>query len=848
MNLTRVPVDQAVQLLQIETLREDCGLPGVRFVDKVDGSVNLFRYAAWLADGRPRPGRRKSTLSAAERKARKRAADAQRVNETTRSASEIGEIPFHTINWERRLACKRDQLLFEKTYLPMVCHIEDAPYHRLLAEQIERTIREGGKQAILLPRGGAKTTKCRTGCTSGLLYGRIRWGYNIAANEEEALNSLLTIKSWIKGNPILLEDFPEVCYPISILKSKQPGSVAESQTYRGFQTWVSWGSDEIHLPIIRFPDDVAKWYMSHDPESVRKIVLNPDKPDEFFYVPASAYAILSTCGIDSGIRGANQANPVTMEQIRPGFVILDDIQNDKTAASITSVAKIEKKIAGAIRFLAGPGETISMLMPATVIESGDLADTYGDPEKRPEWRGIRVPMVIKWPDGITNSAISAETPTSKLWLEYETVRRESLRKHGDIRDATEFYRLHRDEMDRGFEVSWPQRYEKAELSAIQYAMDLRFENHLLFLTNMQQVGGDVLEEKFQKLRWQDFASKMADTPIRVMPETAHKLVCQVDVQGEYFAWTVLAASYDFATAQVIDYGTFPEFGVQYFRRTQANSWKLLTKGYLASRGGVEKGTQINADAIYTWGLRKLLDDLTTRTYTRADRFNSVHKIAHIGIDAQDGTVSSSVRNVARMYTPERVIPYHGFGITPGKMSMDHWNMKRDCITEDAKNPAVGTRRWVFRYSEVGRQFELHSDVNAWKDYLFERLRTPKGERGSLELYSAPPHMHELFAQHVCESEYPEPLTSGGVTRNRWVSNPGVDNEFLDCLAACCALASFAGCVYIPPAGTALPAVTGRPAKKSGKVNVRSVKTSGGAARTTFRERLEAAKAKKGGVR
>lgn len=51
-------------------------------------------------------------------------------------------------------------------------------------------------------------------------------------------------------------------------------------------------------------------------------------------------------------------------------------------------------------------------------------------------------MVTKWPEGMDKKAITQETETSHLWTEYAEIRHQSIRKHGDIRDATAFYEQH----------------------------------------------------------------------------------------------------------------------------------------------------------------------------------------------------------------------------------------------------------------------------------------------------------------------------------------------------------------------------------------------------------------------
>ena len=94
---------------------------------------------------------------------------------------------------------------------------------------------------------------------------------------------------------------------------------------------------------------------------------------------------------------------------------------------------------------------------------GDLADRVLDRRKSPQWQGECTRLVNVWP---TNE---------RLWDEYRRIRDESLRQGNEGREATEFYRQHRAEMDAGAEVAWPERYNQDELSALQHAMNWRFD-------------------------------------------------------------------------------------------------------------------------------------------------------------------------------------------------------------------------------------------------------------------------------------------------------------------------------------------------------------------------------------
>ena len=76
-------------------------------------------------------------------------------------------------------------------------------------------------------------------------------------------------------------------------------------------------------------------------------------------------------------------------------------------------------------------------------------------DKHPQWQGERTKMVYAFP---TNEA---------LWAKYAEIRAEGLRNDRGIAAATEFYREHREEMDEGAVVAWPERYNPDEISAIQ---------------------------------------------------------------------------------------------------------------------------------------------------------------------------------------------------------------------------------------------------------------------------------------------------------------------------------------------------------------------------------------------
>jgi phage terminase large subunit GpA-like protein len=75
------------------------------------------------------------------------------------------------------------------------------------------------------------------------------------------------------------------------------------------------------------------------------------------------------------------------------------------------------------------------------------------------------------------------------------------------------------------------------------------------------------------------------------------------------------------------------------------------------------------------------------------------------------------------------------------------------------------------------------DTNLWKKRVHEGLSMGVGSRGSIQLFSAPPHVHQMLADHL-RSEKPIKNESNGRTVYEWQEKPGQDNEGLDSLVGC----------------------------------------------------------------
>jgi len=95
------------------------------------------------------------------------------------------------------------------------------------------------------------------------------------------------------------------------------------------------------------------------------------------------------------------------------------------------------------------------------------------------------------------------------------------------------------------------------------------------------------------------------------------------------------------------------------------------------------------------------------------------------------------------------------------------------------------------------------DTNYWKTFVHRALATPAAEPGCLSLYGRSTKVHELFAQHIVDSETWVPTHGQGREVHEWHERPSKpDNHWLDCLVGCAAAASMLGAK--PPGAAATP--------------------------------------------
>jgi hypothetical protein len=497
--------------------------------------------------------------------------------------------------------------------------------------------KSGGLFALAMPRGEGKTTLAEALVIWAAITGQHSYIFLIGSTEEKATEMLTSIKTELQYNDRLLEDFPEVCYPIRKLEGI--ANRARGQVHHGAKTEIKWGAEEIVLPNI--------------PGS------------------AASGSIIRVAGLTGDIRGAVRTiarDGVTI-RIRPTLVLLDDPQTDESAFSPAQCDKRHRTIQGSVLGMVGPGEKMTALMLCTVIREDDLADRILDREKSPRWQGQTTSMMVKMPENM------------ELWETYKQVWEDSYRKHGDIRLATAFYKKNRKALDKGAEASWPERFEPDEISAVQSAMNIWSFSERSFWAEYQNKPMPEVDPDLGIMTVKEIMAKTNKLDRGLIPQEASKLVGMIDVQGNALFYVVAAFADDF-TGSIVDYGAFPDQRLAYF--TLAKLRRTLSKKY----------TGCGLEARLFAGLNDLIDDLCGKEWNQSG--GGVMRISRMLVDANWGDSTDTVYKVCQENDHAAVlIPSHGEGVTAGKRPYSEYKRRKgEKLGHNWRIPNVSRKRTI----------------------------------------------------------------------------------------------------------------------------------------------------------
>lgn len=669
-----------------------------------------------------------SQLSAADRQ-RARSAAYQR--SASRQLREIGPLP-PVQDPARRAACERDLQRYLKTYHPRAFPLDWSPAHLVLLKRAQLVITIGALFALAMARGTGKTTCCRHAVQWAINYGYARFPYLIGATDEKGEESLDVIRDDYETNPLLLADFPEICYPLHKLEGVH--NKASGQILNGVPTRIKFRRRTLILPTVEGS--------------------------------AASGAILKTGGLLSSVRGANHKLP-DGEIIRPDLILLDDPQTRESAESPQQSATRIRIVTADVLGMAGPTGKIAALMPCTVIAPGDLADTVLDPEKHPEWRPLRTSMLVSFPERLD------------LWEEYWDIFCAALKTQGDDEEfavpaiATEFYKDHRKQMDQGGEVSWEARKRADELSALQHAMNLFFRNEGAFFSEYQNDPRDPFaDEEFWTAP--QIARKVTQYARGEVPLGCQWLTSFIDCHKRALVWMVCGWEWD-CTGYVLDYGIFPEQLSPNWRMSRARP--TLAMKYPKS-----------GDAALYKGLQELQAALLQRTWKRED--GTELQIDRGLID--QGYEAKTVQRVIRENKWHNLVyPCFGREIGPKQIPISQYKRRAgETLGEDwiLKRSTSGKQRHLLFDVASWKTFamrRLSQDLGEPGCVsLFGREPGTRGKPGRKA-------DHDFLSRQLT-AETRTVLLDGDRRVDQWRPKPASENHWFDCFVGCCVSASICG--------------------------------------------------------
>lgn len=493
------------------------------------------------------------------------------INQRTasRKARDIGPLPPVKAP-QRRKRCERNLFKFFETYLfhSMFCK----PFgknHKTLIARVQKKILYGGLQAVAMPRGEGKTTIIEGAAIWAVLYGHRRYLVPIHATQELSDMSLERMRVEIETNELLLEDFPEVCYPIRRLEGlgqKTAGQLLDNQP-----TKIEWGKSLLVLPTVEGS--------------------------------VSSGSRIEARGITGSLRGL--VAYIGGQRRRPDQVLIDDFQTDESARSVEQCANRLDTIERGIMGLVGPGEELAAFAAITVIEKGDAADTLLSRDICPIWEGLRMGFMI------------GEPSFPEHWEQYNTLRLLAVMEKREPIEAWDYYRAHQAEMDAGFDVSWDGKVPARYISPKHYCGEMRLARPKFFWSEMQNSPQDtVTGERF--LRADDLAVKTLNYERGAVPLDAQWITVGIDVQLRGLYYVVQAITPTFSS-YVIEYGCYPE--------QKRPIWTAATMRPTLAE--VFKGQTEDAQ-VYN-GLKALTDHLCKKRWKRVDDVEQPLNL--IGVDA-----------------------------------------------------------------------------------------------------------------------------------------------------------------------------------------------------------------------
>ena len=555
-----------------------------------------------------------------------------------------------------------------------------------------------------MPRGTGKTSITTFTAVWAFVYGHRRMLMIFAATQKAARKILARIHKALKRDGRLLADFPEIGLPFAELGGS--ALLARGQICNGKPTNIGVNADTLTCPTVRGS--------------------------------AASGSVIMAIGVTGTFLGENADLP-DGTNIRPDFLMLDDLQKDDVAKNPLRVEDLENKINASLEGLVESGNVLSMVMTCTVKQPDDLSDRYLDPEKYPHWNGIRGKMIEQFPERMD------------LWREFRS------RRHQNATDARTFYVEHREEMNAGAVLSWPDGHNpKHFIDSLEMAMVKWCDNERAFWSEYQNEplrdpGSAVVVPA------KTIMQRVNGLERQTVPYDTTKITAFVDVHDDLLYFSVIAWNPDSA-GFIVDYGTFPQ---------QKRTFFAKSDGGLDTLQGEFGGS---SDGALGMGLQTLFADLLNARYPTENDERAEREIDRILVDSK--YKPEVVESAIRLTRGKIIVPCRGYSIRATSHPMNEW----------LKKPGrLFGHHWIKEKVEKRIYQSYLADTNYWKSKLHEKFNLQPGEKGSLTFWGTDRRVHRMAAEH-CNAESCQLVSSGRNEVNEWKEKPTrPDNHLFDCL-------------------------------------------------------------------
>ncbi len=236
----------------------------------------------------------------------------------------------------RRASGAKSPAMFAKIYLSGHCALPFSRMHdELFVALTELIEKRAGRLAIAAPRDHAKSTIVSLAFVLWcVLYEKEKFVLLVSATQDQAGLLLHTIKDELQKNPLLLEDFPEICSPEHAPRRPKP-----------------WRKDRISLPNR---------------------------------------AMIAAYGEGQGVRGAKNVSE------RPGLIVADDIEDPERVISEEQRQKLHDWFTGTLLHGGHPGTNV--IVVGTILHHDSLLANRVNPHDRRGWTGLAFKAVERFSD------------------------------------------------------------------------------------------------------------------------------------------------------------------------------------------------------------------------------------------------------------------------------------------------------------------------------------------------------------------------------------------------------------------------------------------------------------------